>query len=536
MAQYILFTPCVGSSGSSFVADYDATFWSNTGVPAGLAVSFTNTQTGSCFTVSQFTANYIPPATPPDYDPSIDLSVLTFGVDYIVFGDCDSCIANFVDISGYQLVNCDNPANTICINNPSSEIPLTSIVKYEGECWYIEYVGHCDSSTYIDFSSLYVDCEACKDSLPKTNYQLIDCVTEEFVVYTSSDLAEFAGQVVQLNEYPDQCFSVIVLGTDIPSDIPVTVTSSFANCVLCASDYYELTPCIDDGSIEPIVTITDLSLYVGQVITIASCPDICWQVATSSPVPNPQEVEFLASYIDCADCTTTVLPAICVTFTNTSDDATSFNYTDYLGVRNKVTVAGKTVIEKVCAIAWDINPDVSVTQFGNCVDGECPVAPTPKRAVTPGYNTPACSTDYYEKVECAFSEVMYKEVLSERYGISNCCPENDMKWVIKHEMLMLDILVNPDYTCTPVSTCACPVIGGTTLNTACPDTTQYFITRCDGLGATEVVRIDNQYDVLGKVIIINDICYEVVEPTNRLVTVYWTPGTIYDDCQACPTP
>jgi hypothetical protein len=85
----------------------------------------------------------------------------------------------------------------------------------------------------------------------------------------------------------------------------------------------------------------------------------------------------------------------------------------------------------------------------------CPPTPAPKRKVTPGYNTPACSTDYYEKVECNFSEWMYKDALQKRYGISNCCPEDLMKWEIKHEMLMLDVLVNPDYVCGPANTCGC---------------------------------------------------------------------------------
>jgi hypothetical protein len=51
---------------------------------------------------------------------------------------------------------------------------------------------------------------------------------------------------------------------------------------------------------------------------------------------------------------------------------------------------------------------------------------------------------------------MYKDVLEKRYGISNCCPEELMKWEIKKELLDLAVLVNPDYTCQPAANCGCP--------------------------------------------------------------------------------
>ena len=102
------------------------------------------------------------------------------------------------------------------------------------------------------------------------------------------------------------------------------------------------------------------------------------------------------------------------------------------------------------------NP-ADVTNYGNCIDDECPPVPSPLlyRVVTPGYGVGTCSTEYYETVECNFSEWMYKDVLAERYGIANCCPDELMKWEIKHEMLMLEILINPNYICQGVTGCGC---------------------------------------------------------------------------------
>jgi hypothetical protein len=60
---------------------------------------------------------------------------------------------------------------------------------------------------------------------------------------------------------------------------------------------------------------------------------------------------------------------------------------------------------------------------------------------------------------------MYKDVLEQRYGISNCCPEELIRWEIKHEILMLDSLVNPDYNCMPPVNCGCQQ--PTTCNCSC---------------------------------------------------------------------
>jgi hypothetical protein len=42
-----------------------------------------------------------------------------------------------------------------------------------------------------------------------------------------------------------------------------------------------------------------------------------------------------------------------------------------------------------------------------------------------------------------------------RYGITNCCPEEDDKWLVKKQIIDLQALRDPNYTCTVV-TCGCP--------------------------------------------------------------------------------
>ena len=50
---------------------------------------------------------------------------------------------------------------------------------------------------------------------------------------------------------------------------------------------------------------------------------------------------------------------------------------------------------------------------------------------------------------------MYKKALESRYGISNCCPEEDEKWLIKKELIELQALTDPDYPCDHLPDCSC---------------------------------------------------------------------------------
>lgn len=103
-------------------------------------------------------------------------------------------------------------------------------------------------------------------------------------------------------------------------------------------------------------------------------------------------------------------------------------------------------------------PDLLVTKYAHCVQH----FPN-KRKVKPGYNTPICSADKYDKITCNFADIAYKKVLELRYGISNCCPEEDEKWLIKKELIELQALTDPDYTCDQIADCC----GNSTSHCSC---------------------------------------------------------------------
>jgi hypothetical protein len=102
--------------------------------------------------------------------------------------------------------------------------------------------------------------------------------------------------------------------------------------------------------------------------------------------------------------------------------------------------------------------------FSTCV--EClTVKPTTieevkKRSVSPGYNTPGCLPDYYDKVSCKFSESLYQEVIKKRYGIDFCCENDTDKWDIKKELLDLAAITDPNIceTICPTNTVECNIL------------------------------------------------------------------------------
>jgi hypothetical protein len=101
--------------------------------------------------------------------------------------------------------------------------------------------------------------------------------------------------------------------------------------------------------------------------------------------------------------------------------------------------------------------------FGECKNGVCP-PPVFKnnRTVKPGYNTPNCNADRYDEITCKFADVMYKVVLEKRYGITNCCPDDDEKWILLKELIDLQALHDPNYKCPD---CLCPCDSGKTYST-----------------------------------------------------------------------
>lgn len=383
--------------------------------------------------------------------PLVCWSTETFGNCNVDATDPNNIISECLGC--YELRDCTGIEPSIYTLNQqvSQYVNTQQIINIVGNdtCWRVfDSIDSCECAIAVTVDGVFDDCPSCLN--PK-GYKLIECTTGE-IQYTTTDLSDYTTAILQTN--CPGCWRIEPIDIVPPSSQPVTVITSFEDCKTCNAKFYVLTDC--RGILDPIITITDLFQYIGDVVQLKFCPDTCWEVAETTPQEIDGEVIVEKSFIGCTECLVDILPCVCSTALNdTPGPISGLRYVDCEGntIFTSPLAAGERS-SKICLKYWLTGTDPIF--YGDCVDGVCPVIPLTKRKVTPGYNTAVCSTDYYERVECNFSNWMYKDVLEQRYGISNCCPEELMKWEIKHEMLMLDILVNPDYECSTGNTCNCP--------------------------------------------------------------------------------
>jgi hypothetical protein len=237
-------------------------------------------------------------------------------------------------------------------------------------------------------------------------YRLVDCKGVLAPIITVSDLSGIVGQVVQICYNP--CFP-----SDCPCDTPVDacwlveisptcqgaladgeifIMATYPDCITCLPHCYLLRDC--EGLKPDIITGNNLSQYVGQVIQLEGCGNTCWQVIISQTCDNCIPLSAITnSFQDCATC----LPP------------------------------------PPSPPPLELNP----------------------RRIKPGYTTPGCPPEYTEKVNCAFMDAMYDNLLARRYGIDSCCEADEQKWTLKKELLDLKALYDPSLCKSSLVDC-CP--------------------------------------------------------------------------------
>ena len=364
------------------------------------------------------------------------------------------CVNRVCPTKCYELTNCDTEEVIYSVNQdliyPYTLDQIVKLAEFEG-CWTIQFSELCDAPVNTTVIETYANCETCS---PPVYYRLDSCNNSEpLTLFTSQDISAYVGRVVTLDEYPG-CFIVTVFETSFPSPVTITITNSYADCPECAAQRYKLTDC--DGLVNPLYTTTDLSAYVGSVIKLKFCPETCWTVEETQINTSDDLVIVDSQYESCIICTTNTV-CFCSTVTNNSVTDQTFQFRDCDNQLQSIILNPGETSRKHCVLKWIfpegwILPKV-ITNHGDCVDGKCPLD-VPFKTVRPGYNSPACSTEYYERIVCAYSEVLYRDVIAQRYGIAPCCLEDELyRLDIKYQLLELQAILNPDYICTPVSSC-----------------------------------------------------------------------------------
>lgn len=341
---------------------------------------------------------------------------------------------------GYALNTCNGaPVCSLIETIPFVECAPTYLVT---DCSgsQISFYTNTDLSAYLGSSF-----KTCIPSITYSNtcFILKDCNRLSADIVTNTDLTIYLWQIVNVQGYPGSCFIVtgVPVGDPCVNPIPVVATPPLVDacncpgaqqpwpagcycvtvqqvippivatdfegvfdstpydcCESCSQVCYLLTSCTP--GIDPVIVCNDLSLYVGVVIKIESCGDICWQVELSQTCSG--SITFagnIISFEDCADC----LPP----------------------------------------------PPPTPPPFDLHL-----------RKIKPGYKSPnSCYTlEYIEKVNCTFAQQVYNAMLVQRYGLTMCCEEDLNVWDIKKQLLDLDMMKDPSLCKSTLCCCPAPCL------------------------------------------------------------------------------
>lgn len=373
-------------------------------------------------------------------------------------GECTS--VSGCDISCFELTNCDT-GQIIYSNNQSlfsayANNTTVTLNELPG-CWTVELGYECTCFEDVSIRRTFSNCQTC---LPIVAYTLTSCTNPLLIKYSNEDLSQYVGKIVSLD--CGDCWSVQEINYRPPNTQDFVIENAYESCEQCSRAYWILYDC--NGELEPITTFTDMTIYSGSILKLAGYPS-CWSVETS-PTPdyeNAVGVSVTKQFEECTPCLT-VTGCTCTRVKNTTAGTLSYSYKDCLGIEQFFTLASGSSSAKICVNEWisiHLNTDI-INEYGECVEDPnnnlnkiCPADIT-GRMVKPGYSTPNCDTEKFERITCETAEVLYKQVLQLRYGISNCCPDDDEKLLLKKEVIDLQSANDPDFNCTLPTSCCAP--------------------------------------------------------------------------------
>jgi hypothetical protein len=116
-----------------------------------------------------------------------------------------------------------------------------------------------------------------------------------------------------------------------------------------------------------IITFTDLSVYVGQIITLEWCPTICWEVSISPTSTGAGLLGDIQNEFDtCLECLTS-FPCVCSRLKNHDTVSHNYDYLDCDGSVQTITLLSGERSERICMAHWLTSyPTDYVEYFGDC--------------------------------------------------------------------------------------------------------------------------------------------------------------------------
>lgn len=379
------------------------------------------------------------------------------GTGYQIFineNDCD--YRQPCPVYCYDLTNCVTQ-EVIVTTNQDLAFPYVlgqtiEIANRDG-CWTISrrLAETCVGAIDTTITVTHADCTAC---LPASYFRLESCGNSEpIIIYTSQDLSAYVGQTVTLDDYVG-CYNVTIYNGQVPSPVTVTFKQNYPDCIQCALPRYKLLDC--EGIRPDIYTTTNLSGYLSSIVKITFYPETCWSVETTTINSSDDLVIIASEFSTCDECTINTV-CFCSAITNNSTTTQSFQFEDCDNNIQTITVNANTLSREYCILRWIYPTGWNLPKIysnnGACINGKCPSGLS-FRSIRPGYNSPACSEQYYEKIACRYADILYKDVISKRYGIAPACEQDDIyRLHIKFQLLEMQAINNPDYICNPSGSC-----------------------------------------------------------------------------------
>ncbi len=330
------------------------------------------------------------------------------------------------------------------------------------------------------------------------------------------------------NLIPDTCYTVTTTQIQVVNTLneppsPFLLFKGISGCddlqfcPKCPTNY-QLQDCANPNNI--LITCTDLTDYLYNIIKLRNCPETCWKVTETpscvdvKPIDDaiiasypPQEIISTCTYdLTAVDESPYIacLDYVIVSINNTGyyfgyssgfDIEAAINSLD-LGVAtligNDLTIVGENVYGTISYIFRGgcselpisniiISPTCSYEITFDC-EACLPTPPVPvipeaePRKVRPGYfiKNPCLTTDYVEKVNCTFGNQVYDQMISVRYGINSCCEVDVNKWDIKKQIVDYTLMTIPKEEEHTLRVCYCYSVEMTTGNA----TFKYI--SCDG--------------------------------------------------------
>lgn len=447
---------------------------------------------GNCWSVEQI-----------DYKPETVTNVV---IDFS-FNTCAECLANY-----YKLVDCNQELPDLYTSTDLSG-NVGSVITIENcdTCWTVETTNRPVNPVKVVPIDSFIDCDSCNATVPcvcstMTNYDSVahtyyylDCnrVTQTIILQPN----ETSNRLCLIKWFaPSTCDCILWSYTDPESGLTQNIA-------------WNLTGNIVNGHNEYLFNISEDNYYLRYIdnqwvayaendaviiYTLSNSKDLICPIGEWIPVSPDIDIDYTAttcpSACNCLELTYTNIEGfftiVALPTGNVINNEIEYYWTNidgpdgnniikYSGTRWEIYDETNTLIAHlnvtgcptgnwiidskeqinisttICSsgIGGDFLPTDNIVYYGDCLNGQCPPIIYPKAKIKPGYTTPTCDTEKYEKITCKSSEILYKQVLTLRYGISNCCPDEDDKWLIKKELIDLQAAVDPDYICTPANTC-----------------------------------------------------------------------------------